>query len=178
MLPGIMNKISLKLFTIIILLASCPEKGESKRDNNPSTKFESQKDSVLSRRKIDTQNPESNFIVFWNKFRNAVLNHDTNTVISLTKFPFETHGLYDNDPIVKYDKENFYKVLNAYLNQGSDMMEGESELDYIKNTINPDSKYIIDKWARVGDFQFKNIKGEWKLKFAYLHYETIEILEK
>ena len=53
----------------------------------------------------------NNFQKFWLTFRKAVIENDTLKIAELTRFPFETRGEMDTDPIVKFDRTNFFKVL-------------------------------------------------------------------
>lgn len=127
---------------------------------------------------------DNQFFKFWKMFRKAVLENDTNKILNLTNFPFETRGPLDIDPIIKVEKLNFLNIFNKYLKQSSGMqVEYESQLETIRKNQGASKKQnkyfsIQDKWSRAGDLEFRCIKGKWKLSFAYLDYETIEELDK
>jgi hypothetical protein len=126
---------------------------------------------------------DNQFFKFWKMFRKAVLENDTNKILNLTNFPFETRGPLDIDPIIKVEKLNFLNIFNKYLKQSSGMqVEYESQLETIRKNQGASKKQnkyfsIQDKWSRAGDLEFRFINGKWKLSFAYLDYETIEELD-
>ena len=131
---------------------------------------------------IDTTN--HNFQQFWTTFRKAVIDNDTIEIIQHTKFPLETRGPKDSDPIVKYDRQDFIRVFKKYLNQHSGMrapnetqFEVIKQIEFINEKVN---KYysVVDNWVRIGNLEFRLINNEWKMTFAYLDYPTIEELKK
>jgi len=97
---------------------------------------------------------------FWVIFRNAVIENDTIKLVQLTKFPLETRGPQDSDPIVKYDSKNFIIVFQKYLKQDSGLgIDNETQLDLIKRLDiynKNESKYNIpeENWVRVGNLKF------------------------
>ena len=115
---------------------------------------------------------ENSFQKFWLTFRKAVIDNDTIEIAELTIFPFETRGEMDSDPIVKFDRINFFRVFEAYLGQETYLNENEgsiSSLEEIKRRTNIDTTSVHENRARVGDLEFEKIDGNWKLVFAYLH---------
>ena len=50
-------------------------------------------------------------------------------------------------------------------------------LEEIERTLITDKTYIRSNWARVGNLEFRNTNGKWKLERAYLEYPTIKKLE-
>jgi hypothetical protein len=138
-----------------IFLLSLSANGQSEKQ---LTKVEVTKDSV-------------DFLVFWTTFRKAVLDNDLDKVMSMTKFPFETRGEMDGDPIVKYQKKDFKKVFHAILMHPTYWKEdGDfiSTLEGINRTSNSDLKDIWYGWTRVIDLGFKKVNNKWTLTFAYL----------
>jgi hypothetical protein len=134
---------------------------------------------IVSHAIVDTLLPVDDFFTFWKSFRNAVIDSDSNKIISMTKFPFQTRGPLDDDLIVKYNNRKFIHVFNAFLNQWNGReLNDTTEMDDIKKTLTPNKNYIQKDMARVGDLVFnKNAKG-WKLVLAYLNNETIDALNR
>ena len=127
--------------------------------------------------KVVSDTLESSFLKFWQTFRQAVIDNDTNKIISLTIFPFKTRGEMDSDPIIKYDRKKFAKVFHAYLYQSSGDIDG-TEFDEIKKTVTPDKKDIYNEQARIGDLEFKVINRQWRLAFAYLHIQDEDLWKR
>ena len=98
----------LNLFFLFVLIVSC---------NNPKTKIirqESEKHLDLKTNDFAKQRNDTtkvDFQSFWQIFRTVVIDNDTNEIVQLTNFPFETRGPMDDDPIHRYDKKEFVKYL-------------------------------------------------------------------
>jgi hypothetical protein len=123
----------------------------------------------------------NNFPGFWNDFRLAVMENDTNKIIELTLFPFKTRGPMDSDPVVMYTKREFFKVFKGYLNQKQYLLNDSisiTNLNEIERTKFPDERYITSNWARVGNLEFIKKNEKWTLNLAYLEYPTINVLTK
>lgn len=159
---------------IILLLISCRN---NKTNNSNETKIVA--DTISETKynsRIENETSQSisdkSFQQFWLDFRQAVISNDTNKIIKMTILPFETRGEMDSDPIVKYDRSNFFKAFRAYLGQSTYWESDESfisSLEEIKRITDPDTNYIQGNWARVGNLEFKNKDGHWRLVFAYLN---------
>ncbi|WP_345237482.1 hypothetical protein [Hymenobacter saemangeumensis] len=154
---------------------SVKERGST---TNDSASNHSAKNDNLDR--VYYQFPE-----FWKDFRTAVINKDYSTIYKLTQFPFETRGPMDSDPLVKYDKAEFPKVFQTFLDEpvsdidstGKDIKT--TQLGIIRHTIVPGRHYTLNgDWARVGNLEFNKGSNGWRLTFAYLEYPTIEIINK
>jgi hypothetical protein len=52
---------------------------------------------------------------FWMVFRQAVLAGDKDRVASMTRFPFETRGTMDDDPVKTHDRASFLRILDRLL---------------------------------------------------------------
>ena len=171
------------LIALLLLILSC-----SNRKTENLTKQAFEKDSflkkeIVSRLEIESiaDTTNSNFQQFWDNFREAVINNDTSKIIQLTRFPFETRGPQDSDPIIKYEKKKFLKVLEAYLKETTTWREDFSTItsrEEIKRILKPDKTYVQGDWARIGNLEFKKENGKWFLIFAYLGYPSIEGLNK
>jgi hypothetical protein len=176
-----MKKLNLSLVITTSFLLSC--------NNEHATNDSSQKnDSVLNTTTSSITNTSDSthkdFILFWGKFRTAVINNDSAQLILLSDFPIQTRGPLDNDPVIEYSRQKFTFVFNAFLNQfsgewsGKDNDSGKTEFDVIKNWGIPNRKDIMAEQARIGDMIFFKIDGKWKLSFLYLEYDTIKSLKK
>jgi|WetSurMetagenome_2_1015567.scaffolds.fasta_scaffold01748_8 hypothetical protein len=112
------------------------------------------------------------FDIFWKKFRQAVIDNDTNKLKTYTIFPFKTRGLYDSDPVVKVHESNFIEVFAAFLISQADSRNQKNQLEIIKEitkieTLQYGPYTIVNNWARVGDLEFKKAGKQWKLYFAF-----------
>jgi len=50
------------------------------------------------------------FAAYWPEFREAVASGDRDKIAALTRFPFETRGDSDDDPVRKLDREKFLRA--------------------------------------------------------------------
>jgi hypothetical protein len=115
---------------------------------------------------LSQQDPAS-FLTFWTDFRKAVLMNDTSTIISFTTLPIRTQGPYDWDPIIKYGRKQFIKVFMEFLQMetGTNRNDfNERQIDLIRKTETIDPRTFGN---RIGNMEFKCIKGQWKLVFIY-----------
>lgn len=124
---------------------------------------------VSCARQNSKNNQQQSFQEFWSDFRSAVLADDKNKILSMTKFPFKTRGVSDDDPVVSHDKASFIRILPRLLDQDTGIsVEPETMRDLIKRTIKvPKDKVNNDAWHRIGDICFENEKGIWSFTFAY-----------
>jgi hypothetical protein len=166
-------KIYLGLISLTLLFASCRNHPNDKKDS--IQKIDSGVTSTVIAK--DTLHYIGDFENFWKSFRQSVLNSDTNQIIALTQFPFETRGPLDSDPTIKHDKKKFTHVFQSFLKQWNGMdLEGTTELQSIEKTKTIDKKDISDEYTRVGDLVFSKTNAGWKLVFAYLNNDTIDAL--
>lgn len=137
------------------------------------------KNSTISlENKVSFESVNNDFSIFWKSFRIAVLASDSNMLLQSTKFPFETRGPLDSDPVIKYSKSKFIPVFKAFLNQWNGIdTSGATEIIDIKKTENPNEDAVKNDYARIGDMVFKKINKQWKFVFIYLNEETINILK-
>jgi hypothetical protein len=116
----------------------------------------------------------SRFESFWQVFRSAVERDDRKKLADLTKFPLEVRGESDDDPVRHFKRPTFLKKLDALL--ASDpglLMDGrETQKEHILRTTKlNDRQYSGDTNARVGNFEFEQVKGRWWMTRAYLSNE-------
>jgi hypothetical protein len=116
---------------------------------------------------------EKEFQKFWIIFRNAIISNDWNAIISNTHFPLETRGSLDDDPVIKIEKDRFRQVFEIFLQTAYSFPPIKTQYDKIKNKENV-YPYITDDWYRLGNMQFKKIKGKWFLTFIYIEPDLIE----
>jgi len=168
-----------RLLCLILLVTSCNSYDVADKDQQIHKDTLGHSDPIVARTTVDTLLAVEDFFTFWKGFRNAVINSDSSKIISMTKFPFQTRGPLDDDPIVTYNSGKFIHIFNAFLNQWNGQeLNDTTELDDIKKTVTPNKNDIQKDLARVGDLVFnKNAKG-WKLVLAYLNNETIDKLNK
>ena len=176
-------KLYLLYFLIISLGYSCSN--GRKNDTNNSKNVEDSALKVTSSSTIEIKSLSdtlgNSFQKFWLTFREAVIENDTLEIAELTRFPFETRGEMDSDPIVKYDRTNFFKVFKAYLGQEIYWNEDEgfiSSLEEIKRRTFIDSANVHENWTRVGHLEFEKIDGNWKLVFAYLQIRDEDLWKR
>jgi len=114
---------------------------------------------------------EEDFQLFWNAFRQAILDNDSVRLVKMTNFPLKSHGNLDDDPQPLIAKGKFYQFLQKCLNEQTGMTpNNETNLDYIKRTINlVDDRYYTHQtdWCRVSSFEFQKIENNWKLTLIY-----------
>lgn len=158
------------LLLIIFFAFACGNSGKKNEQNS--------KTQVLEH---NIEIADTSFAEFWKIFRLSIINNDTLKLMELTNFPLETRGPQDSDPIVKYSKNQFTTVLKTFLKQDYDENETEFKLiERLEILKKGDQKeYVYDNnWARVGEFEFKFIKGKWKLTFAYLYYGAMDEINR
>jgi hypothetical protein len=169
-------KIYLRLVALTLLFASCQSSSNNKKDSNQKTDIGATPTLIATK---DTIRHSENFEEFWKSFRQSVVNSDTNQIIALTQFPFETRGPLDSDPTIKHTKQKFAHVFQAFLNQWNGMdLDGTTERESIEKTVTIKKEDIADEYTRVGNLVFSKKKSGWRLVFAYLNNETIDTLSK
>ena len=107
---------------------------------------------------------------FWKEFRAAAIQEDKEKIIKLTHFPFNTRGLLDEDPTVKHDRSWFLKAYGDLFNAdpGVNPIPSTMRAFLKENPEVPSGNLPTGDWARVGDFEFKIINGQWLFVLAYL----------
>jgi len=111
---------------------------------------------------------------FWQVFRQAVLDNNTEHIASMTRFPFEVRGVDDSNPIHNYDRKHFAPIWKKLLVQpellplhGKIVSKTMLELIKEKKTLAP-KDFLKSDFIRVYDFEFELIKGHWQFTRAYL----------
>lgn len=127
----------------------------------------------------------SDIKAFWIDFRNAVLSDDPAEIKKYVKFPLETRGAYDDDPIIEVDEDKFGEVFALYLAEAG-VLAGDVHryhLDFIVQNKTLECKggddydnaesyinlaRVEGDWARADDMVFVKKDGKWLLAFIYL----------
>jgi hypothetical protein len=156
-----MRRLSAIIF--FFLFFSCQNEKSSKKSND---KLDSNNlVSTTPNKIIDS----TGFIKYWLDFRQAVLNSDTNKLITLSRFPIQTRGTFDGDPIIEYSKQEFVKVFNLFLKKWIGDGSSTTPYDIIKLTKIP-AEEISHNQIRIGDMVFFLTNKKWKLQFLYFEY--------
>lgn len=184
---------------LVFLSVACSEstsKEEVDIENNASQKENKDENSRELKSKSEPHNQEEEivsgevesfvFVDFWEKFRGAVKEGDMNTIVRMTKFPFETRGEMDHDPVIKYNEQQMKKVLPLLLKQevilpdpkGSAELIVSNEAEIVKNTTDVNREEAETGNVRVGDLVFERGGNGWKFTFAYLNESTYEAIGK
>ena len=107
---------------------------------------------------------------FWAAFRQAILAGDKAAIAAVTRFPFETRGTSDDDPVKTYDRAAFPSVLDTLLAQQSDeSLAGETVRQFVERTTTLPQRALGDTGdtAVVGPFSFVKTNGRWQLTRVY-----------
>ncbi|MDQ6904413.1 MAG: hypothetical protein M3139_15585 [Bacteroidota bacterium] len=68
----------------------------------------------------------------------------------MTEFPFHTRGPRDDEPIIKYNKEKFIHVFNAFLNQWNGQeLDGRTELYDVSKIVTPNKIILKRTWLEL-----------------------------
>lgn len=156
------------LLTIIFFVTACGKTGVQVS----ATPYQTQEN-------IQTLNYDFIFIRFWNEFYNTILNNNTKKLKALTKFPLETRGPLDFNPIIKFNTDKFDEVFLLFLNGQSGYNYNKTQLDYIKNcrVLNIKNSMKLDyNRIRVGDMVLEFQNNSWKLAFIYLDQNSCKEL--
>ena len=114
------------------------------------------------------------FEAYWPVFRVAVQTNDKETVVSLTRFPFETRGDSDDDSVKTLDRDHFKEVLDELLNEHPGTLDlKETQREHIVRSANlTERQYATGaEIARVGNFSFEKQGGRWWFTRAYVSEE-------
>jgi len=121
-----------------------------------------------------TQDRQTSFQSFWDQFRTGVMSGDKTYIADLTRFPFETRGPDDGDPIHHYERKRFIKLYDRLMGELVYAFDDRGKM------VNKTMRAVIeekarvterdvpsDDFARVENFEFKRLKGKWRFIRAY-----------
>jgi len=171
------NKLVVSGLLLLNILIACGNKKEKDSSHFNNTSVLSVGNLYKSENDFSDSTLDG-FSRYWQVFRKSVITSDTSQLSSLTFFPLQTRGTFDNDPVVYVSREKFTKLFFVFLKQwnGNDL-EGSTEMDYIKKVEHP-TVIINNNHVRIGNMAFHFEKGRWTLNFLYLNEETTELLKK
>ena len=162
-------KIILFIATLFFII-SCNSQ-DQKVNNNLKT--DSLKNNVNEIKESLEPNNVINFQSFWNKYKEAIINNDSVSLINMTNFPLKARGFEDIDPQIDISKKVFFKVFNIFLKTDVN----DLNIDVIKNTTDV-TKSVgyneVDEMQRVGDMEFNKIGNTWKLSLIYLDTKELK----
>ncbi len=123
----------------------------------------------VSLRSNPDEQASADFKIFWQSFRKAVLEDNRNELMGLTNFPFETRGVLDSDPVLKHDQKWFLTHWPELIAIDPGLRPTEDSMrQLIERTVDVSRKENpVEGWARVGDFEFKKLRGRWRFVHAY-----------
>ncbi len=116
------------------------------------------------------QKRDKSFDAYWPTFRKAVLALDVAALDSLTQYPVSVRGTLDSDPVRKIPKSKIIATLKQYLPLDGGVGDGTHQQQIENRTVIllKDYEYSSPGNMRIGDMQFKKVKGKWKFYFMYL----------
>jgi hypothetical protein len=126
--------------------------------------------ATLSAGPIESDISAKEFQAFWTEFRQAVTANDKNKVVAMTRFPFKTRGLIDDDPVKTYSRESFLKIWDQLLQSDpGDSPDASTMQRFLerKTTISVRDSAGIGAF-HIGRFVFEKIKEKWLFTMAYL----------
>lgn len=112
---------------------------------------------------------------YWDAFRQAVLDDDKDTIISLTHFPFEVRGPGDSASVKSYEQKDFPAIFEQLVTQpvyyqssgGAINSKPMRQLIEEKQQITP-GDFITPDLIQFIQFEFERIDGQWFFTRAYL----------
>lgn len=115
---------------------------------------------------------DTDFQVYWGKFRAASLTSDYFALANLTKFPLEVKGVDDSSPVLVFGKNELDKIFPKLMAQTIYQYKGENLIETtLKDVLLKTEKVVFnadDTNIRIEQFEFKLINGKWFLIRAYL----------
>lgn len=106
---------------------------------------------------------------FWRTFRDAALVGDTTRVAAMTRFPLETRGPMDDDPVQPVPRDAFADVFARVMRQDSGLApHPETMRALIERTPSLGARELGDGEFRVGALAFAHTADGWRLVRAYL----------
>jgi hypothetical protein len=153
----------------LVALAACTGRGEAGGSTASDTQA-GQSGAAASAEAATVVAQTESFERFWPAFRQAILAGDKGKIVAVTRFPFETRGPSDDDPVRQHDRAAFPALLDSLLTQQSGSMSGGTTRQLIERTTTLTARNVAPggKEARVGRFSFQNPDGRWWFTRAYV----------
>jgi hypothetical protein len=109
---------------------------------------------------------------FWTGFRAAVLEGDAARLQSLAVFPFRTRGPGDDDTVLSHDAAAFTAMLGDLLSAdpglGAEPDTMRAWIERLPAAPSGTGVSIDDRQARLGNFVFERVSGQWRWTMAYV----------
>lgn len=106
---------------------------------------------------------------FWTRFRAAALANDTARVASMTRFPVETRGPTDDDPVQRVARDGFASLFARVLRQDPGLSaQPETMRGLLERTTSLSARERGPEQFRVGALEFARTSDGWRLVRAYL----------
>ena len=106
-----------------------------------------QEKNVVLHNKIKDDNLE--LVLFWNNFKQAILEQDTLKLDSMIIYPLNVRGIYDDDPII--------------------IINNKREIINIFNFFFKNSDFSDFKNNKFDDIELKKMNKKWKIKLLYFN---------
>jgi hypothetical protein len=121
----------------------------------------------------------SDINIFWNEFKNDLLNENEKELEKFVQFPLDTRGPFDSNPIVKIKREQFKEMIKLFLSQENGL-DYRTNREYFKGleypNLNVEKNLYDGKNMRIGDMQFTLKEEGWRLTFVYLEEKSYKEL--
>jgi hypothetical protein len=125
----------------------------------------------------------NDFMDFWMKMRQTVINKDTLGLFSHIHFPLKVNGELDEMPVISIDKTNIVKALNTIMQQENYVLSNDSKpiasnnLSLFKET-NPFKDIMLHtKRNSLGAFHFEKVDGNWKITGLYADADNYNMIK-
>ena len=118
------------------------------------------------------------FAAFWRSFRVALLERDVVTVASMTQFPFAVRRSVEDAPGLQLQRKHLQEVIERALERDMPRLvetpsgvavRHETQRAFLQeHEALTELDVFGERWARVGDLQFRFKAGRWRWYLAIL----------
>jgi hypothetical protein len=144
--------------------------------NEPNVKNKDEEKAIKKHESIETNKvlTMNDFRLFYNEFRNTLINQNYHDLKKMVNFPLEVWGHEDNDPHIKINENEFELYLKFSMNTSIDVdvitNQSISTFDLIKRNEYVDSLVHFNEklnYQEIGSFYFSLVNSQWKLTQIY-----------
>jgi hypothetical protein len=107
------------------------------------------------------------FNAYWSQFRSAIERNDKQALAALTRFPFETRGTYDDQPVRKHNAARFVEIIDELLEEDAGERKPISMRELILKTTEVTGNGFSEVQAGVGNFEFLDLRKGWRFVRGY-----------
>lgn len=124
------------------------------------------------------------FLDFWKQFRESVQQSNPEKLVAQVQFPFTVYGEEDNMPGIKISRQQFAKVWTLLMQQENYDLNDEGKLNTQRSqTVIAAADAFADqmihtKTNSLGNLNFEQVNGLWKLNSAYADFDLYPQIEK